>query len=289
MPNQDQIRRWNGPSGDAWTDRQPVLDAMFQPVEDLLVAAVSARHASRVLDVGCGTGSTTIAIAQEIAREIRAPGCCVGIDVSAPMIEMARGRAAHAGVDARFVCADAQMHAFEAAGFDMIVSRFGVMFFDDPCRAFANLRAAAIDGADLCAIAWRSAAENPFMTTAERAAAAWLPASPPQPPEAPGQFAFADRTHVTAVLRDSGWSEVRIEPIDVACALPEAELRGYIARLGPVGAALQDLPEAERARRIDALREAFASFVHGDEVRYTAACWRITARAGSMVQAHDGG
>ena len=143
----------------------------------------------RVLDVGCGTGSTTLAV----ARLLGAKGRCTGIDISEPMIAAARARAEREGTPASFIRADAQTHAFEPASFDMIISRFGVMFFDDSVRAFANLRRAARDDAELRFIAWRSAAENPFMTTAERAAAPLLPNLPARRPDAPGQFAFADR------------------------------------------------------------------------------------------------
>ena len=148
----------------------------------------------RVLDVGCGTGSTTLAV----ARRLGAKGRCIGIDISEPMIAAARARAEREGTPASFIRADAQTHAFEPASFDMIISRFGVMFFDDSVRAFANLRRAAKQTPSLRFIAWRSAAENPFMTTAERAAAPLLPNLPARRPDAPGQFAFADRDRVHA-------------------------------------------------------------------------------------------
>src|SRR5438270_1708240 len=165
--NDEQTKLWNGLAGRAWVETQEALDRMFEPFERLLVEAAAAKAARGVLDVGCGTGSTTLAIARRLGASAR----CVGLDISAPMIAVAQGRAEREGSPARFITADAQRHAFEPASFDMIVSRFGVMFFDDPVGAFANLRRAARDGAELRCIAWRSAAENPFMTTAERAAA----------------------------------------------------------------------------------------------------------------------
>jgi ubiquinone/menaquinone biosynthesis C-methylase UbiE len=190
----DQAARWNGPAGHAWVDAQAVLDETLQPFEDLLVEAVVAARGSRVLDVGCGTGATTLAV----ARRLGAEGRCVGIDISEPMIAAARARAEREGTPAGFIRADAQDHAFEPAAFDTIISRFGVMFFDDFVRAFANLRRAATDDAELRFIAWRSAADNPFMTTAERAAAPFLPNLPARRPDAPGQFALADRAESTA-------------------------------------------------------------------------------------------
>jgi hypothetical protein len=195
------------------------------------------------------------------------------------MIAVARSRAEREGSRAGFVCADVQTHAFEPAAFDCLVSRFGVMFFDAPVQAFANLRRAARAGATMHFIAWRSPAENAFMTTAERAAAALLPALPPRQPDAPGQFAFADRERVRSILHDSGWSGIHIDPIDVTCTMTESELSRYFARLGPVGRALRETDEATRARVLARLGEAFAPFVHGGEVRFTAACWMISARS----------
>ncbi|NDZ13560.1 SAM-dependent methyltransferase [Variovorax sp. WS11] len=270
----DQAAFWNGRAGRAWVDEQQVLDAVLQPFEDLLVEAVVAASAQRVLDVGCGTGGTTLAI----ARRLGATGRCIGVDVSEPMIAVARARAESEGAPASFVCADAQRHAFEPASFDMIVSRFGVMFFDDPVVAFANLRRAASKDARLHAITWRSAADNPFMTTAERAAAPLL-TLPPRPPGAPGQFAFADRQRVASILEESGWTGIDIQPIDVACTLPEKELVGYFTRLGPVGLVLQDADERTRARVIATVRAAFDPFVQASEVRFSAACWSVSAAA----------
>jgi hypothetical protein len=180
---------------------------------------------------------------------------------------------------ARFICANAQEHAFEPASVDVIISRFGVMFFDDPVRAFANLRSAGVSGAALRSIVWRSPAENPFMTTAERAAAPLLPELPARRPDAPGQFALANADRVAAILRESGWTESEIQPLDVPCTLPETALVRYITQLGPVGRILQEADEATRTRVIEAIRPAFEPYVHGADVRFTAACWLITARA----------
>ncbi|HET7131194.1 MAG TPA: class I SAM-dependent methyltransferase, partial [Gammaproteobacteria bacterium] len=242
---------------------------------DSLLAAATARPGSRVLDVGCGTGSTTLAF----ARRVGASGRALGVDISEPMLALARERAERARLPATFVCADAQVHAFEPASFDTIVSRFGVMFFDDPVRAFANLRRAARPGAELRFMAWRSGAENPFMTAAERAAAPLLPNLPPRDPNGPGQFAFADPDRVRRILEDGGWTGVELARSDPVCTLPEPDLTRYLVRLGPLGRVLQEADEPTRARIMDAVRPAFAPFVHGNEVRFTAACWMVAARA----------
>ncbi|HEU4451804.1 MAG TPA: class I SAM-dependent methyltransferase [Longimicrobium sp.] len=274
--NDEQVTLWNGVAGEAWVDEQALLDRVLAPFEELLVEAVRASPARQVLDVGCGTGSTAVAVARLLAGS----GRCTGIDVSEPMIAAARARAERERAPASFVCADAQVHAFEERSFDMIISRFGVMFFADPVRAFANLRRAARDGAGLRFVCWRSAAENPFMTTAERAAAPLLPDLPERRPDAPGPFALADRGRIAGILEESGWTAIDIQPIDVPCTLRETELDRYLSRFGPVGLALREADEPTRTRVVETVRAAFDPFVHGGDVRYTAACWMVGAQAG---------
>lgn len=269
----EQTRLWNGPAGRAWVESQELLDHTLKPFETVLVEAVAGGSPSRVLDVGCGTGTTTVAI----ARLLGAKGRCVGIDISEPMLAAARARAGRDGIDASFIRASAQEYAFEAASFDMIISRFGVMFFDDPVRAFANLRRATRAAGECCFVAWRSAAENPFMTTAEQVAAPLLPNLPVRRPDGPGQFAFANRDRVHTILQESGWTAIDIRPIDVDCTLPEKALVGYLTRLGPVGLALQEADDETRARVVETVRAAFDRYVHGSDVRFTAACWKCRA------------
>jgi SAM-dependent methyltransferase len=280
----EQEKLWNGVAGRGWVEAQELLDRLFKPFEDLLVEAVSAGSVSRVLDVGCGTGGTTLAV----ARLLGAKGRCTGIDISDPMLAAARTRAEQESMPASFIRANAQTHAFEPASFDMIISRFGVMFFDDSVRAFANLRRAARDDAGLRFIAWRSAVENPFMTTAERAAAPLLPNLPARRPDAPGQFAFADRRRVHGILEESGWAGIDIRPIDVACTLPEQELVRNVSRLGPLGRILHETDEQTRKEVLATVRAAFDPYVHDAEVRFTAACWMVSARAPSASAAPEG-
>jgi len=271
-----QTQLWNGPAGQAWLGMEAILDPLFEPLTDLLVGAVRWHGPRNVLDIGCGTGGTTLAIARAIAPE----GACTGADLSQMMIDRARQRAAAEpdNVHAGFRSGDASR--LDGTGpFDMATSRFGVMFFDDPAAAFARIRAAMTPGAPLAAIAWRSPAENPFMTCAERAAAPLLPPLQPMRPNAPGQFGFADAGHVRKILDDSGWRDVAISPVDVACTMPEAALMPYLSNLGRIGVALQQADAATRDHVLGVVRAAFAPFVQGDTVRFTAACWMIEAKA----------
>jgi SAM-dependent methyltransferase len=272
---QAQAALWNTTSGCAWVENQPLLDQLLQPFEDTLMDAIRSGSSTRLLDIGCGTGSTTLAAARLLGQQ----GRCTGIDISEPMLALARSRAEREHLAVNFICADAQTHAFDANSFDTIISRFGVMFFDDPTAAFANLRRAAMKGARLCFVAWRGAADNPFMTTAERAAAPLLPNIPPRKPDAPGQFGFADSERVRRILDHSGWAEIELRPLDVGCRLPEPELIGYFTKFGPLGQVLQQADPATRNHVIATVRAAFDPYVHGAEVRFDAGAWVVTARA----------
>lgn len=275
--HRDGVQGWTARRGDAWIDLQPILDRMFLPIAQALADTAMTERPREILDIGCGTGATTLALAGRVAPR----GSCTGIDVSAAMLEVARQRAVAAGtVNARFIADDAQRHRFVPGSFDAVVSRFGVMFFDDPAGAFANIRTAIRTGGMLTCFAWRSREENPFMTAAERAAAPILGEGDRTDPLAPGQFAFADADRVTRILTTAGWHDVAIGPVDIPCTLSNADLATYVRRMGRIGMILPDLAPAVRDRVTAALDRAFAPFVHDGVARFDAACWRIRARAG---------
>jgi ubiquinone/menaquinone biosynthesis C-methylase UbiE len=275
--------------GTAWPDAPGSMRRSCSTRCSSRLKTYSSKRSSpgdRSAEAGCST-SAAVRAAQRLpwARLLGANGRCIGIDISDPMIAVARARAERESAPASFIRANAQNHVLEPASFDMIFSRFGVMFFDDFVRAFANLRHAAKDGAELTFVAWRSPAENPFMTTAERAAAPHLPNIPARRPNAPGQFAFADQRRVYRILEESGWAEIDIRPIDVACTLREKQLVPYLTRLGPLGLILHEADDRTRTQVTETVRAAFDPFVHGAIVRFTAACWMIGARAPSTPAA----
>jgi SAM-dependent methyltransferase len=266
---------WQNSIMTAWVKLQALIDDQYRPIERALTAAVGPVGDRSVVDVGCGTGDTTVAVAASMGPG----GRCVGVDVSEAMVEAARGRAARAGVAASFVVADAQEHPFEPHAFDVVMSRFGVMFFDDPPRAFANLRRASRHGGGLRCVVWRSPDENPFWTVAERAAAPILPDLPAREADVPGQFGLSDPARVRGILSAAGWKDIAVDPLDIPCALPESALVEYFTSLGPVALALPSADEGTTARVVEAVRPAFDPFVDGDTVRFTAACHLISATA----------
>jgi SAM-dependent methyltransferase len=275
-PNQAQEAMWNNVGGRTWADLQEMLDRLLQPFETLLIDAVVAAGGKSVLDVGCGAGSTTLAVARTLGAKSR----CTGIDISAPLIAKATARAvAQGATDVTFIRADAQTYGFSAKSFDTVISRMGVMFFDDPEAAFANIRRAARPKAQLAFLAWRSRDENPFMTTAERAAAPIVKELAMPGDDGPGQFGFASGERVKGLLEASGWTAIAIRPVDIACSLPVVELPTYVTRMGLYGRVRNTLDETVRATADSAVVAAFDSFVAGDQARFTSACWLVTALA----------
>jgi SAM-dependent methyltransferase len=276
QPNRDQAVLWNSAAADTWLDMEAVLDRLFSPIAAAVVEAGFPGEGGRVLDIGCGGGGTTIAMAKRLGPA----GHCLGVDISAPLVESAARRAqTEATPGATFVAADAQVYPFEAAAFDAAISRFGVMFFDAPVEAFGNVRRAMRPGGKLAFASWRSPAENPFMTAASRAAAPFLPDLPRPQADAPGQFGLADADRTRRILLDAGWRDVALTPLDVAAVLSLPELDHYVARMGPAGVAIQALSEEARKPIAQAVRAAFDQFVRGDKAEFDLACWLVTAQA----------
>lgn len=271
--NDEQATIWNGTSAGAWVQAQELVDQVLKPFEGLLVEAVRALSPRRVLDIGCGTGNVTVALAKALGPESH----CVGVDISEQMVTAAQARN---GARTSFIRADAQVYDFEPASFDAVVSRFGVMFFDDFVGAYRNLRHAAKEGADLRFVVWRSAEENAFMTAAERAAAPLVPDLPARQPDAPGQFGLASAGRTRRLLEDSGWTGVDIQPVDAVCTMPESALERYFTLFGPLGRVLPNVDDQTRARVVETVRAAFDPFVDGAEVRFDAACWLVAATNG---------
>ena len=181
--------------------------ARIADIGDIGLAAAAPRHGEHVIDIGCGTGGTTAALAHAVGIA----GHVLGVDISEPLIEAAR---AHRLDNATFVVGDAATHPFKAGSYDLVFSRFGVMFFADPVAAFRNIRRALKPAGRLVFIAWRTPQENPWGTVPVRAAQPFLPPQPRPGPEDPGQFSFGDRARVERILGEAGFQSLRLEPID---------------------------------------------------------------------------
>ncbi|MCW2395918.1 MULTISPECIES: class I SAM-dependent methyltransferase [unclassified Sphingobium] len=203
-------------------------------------------------------------------------GTCTGVDISPDLIRLARLRAEQRP-NAHFLCGDAQRHDFPPEQFDAIVSRFGVMFFDDPVAAFVNIRRAARPGAALRCIVWRGMADNPFMATQYDALSHVSGPQAKLTSHAPGQFAFADDRRVKHTLAGAGWHRVTIEPVSVPCELPANDLAIYARRMGGMETILASLDEVQSLRLQRALDAGFARFVVEEVAWIDAGCWMVRA------------
>jgi len=273
-PNAGQIAFWNESAGQTWVAAQDPLDRQLAPLGERAMAALAPAAGERVLDIGCGAGATSLALAAAVGPN----GSVLGVDISAPLLEAARAHAADAP-NVRFVEADAQTSPFEAGAFDAAFSRFGVMFFADPTAAFANLRRALRAGGRLVFACWRTPGENPFMTGPAMAASALLPApaGPPPDPTAPGPFAFADPERVRGILQGAGFEPVALEKLDLQLGGVSLQDALTLAlRVGPLGARLRENPElAPRVR--ESVREVLAANLKDGQVWMPGAVWIVTA------------
>jgi SAM-dependent methyltransferase len=276
--NADQIAYWNGPGGQRWADRQRTQDIVLAPVADVLIDRARPKAGERIIDIGCGAGATTVAFAQKVGPS----GHVLGLDVSAPMLARAR-EVAPGNIPVEFMLADATVYPFEPAGFDLLASRFGVMFFAEPALSFTNMRKALKPSGRLAFACWRDPRDNPFFMVPLQAAYQHVPKLPPVGPEDPGPFAFASEARVKRILSEAGFTGIAMEPCDLQ--LDIAVGRGVDAAvqsaldIGPASRALQDQPDELRAAATNSIREALASFAKGQSVLLRASIWIVTAAA----------
>jgi SAM-dependent methyltransferase len=276
--NADQIAYWNGPGGQHWTDRQQYQDVLLAPISDILIDRARAKAGERIIDVGCGCGATTIALAQKVGPT----GHVFGVDISAPMLARAR-QVAPPGLPVDFVLADATVYPFGPASSDLLVSRFGVMFFAEPALSFANMRKALRPAGRLTFACWREPRDNPWLLAPLQAAYKHVPKLPQLGPEDPGPFSFAAEQRVHRILGEAGFTRVTMEPCNLS--LDVAVGRGLDAavesalEIGPASRALEGQPSHLRAAATKSIREALAPFAKGNMVPLAASIWIVTASA----------
>lgn len=216
-PNADQADYWST-SGQSWATHQAAMDTLLSEPLKALAALSAPRPGEQVLDVGCGTGASALALSDYVGPS----GRVTALDIAAPLLDMARARGQAEGrSNIDYLLADAQTHAFAPDSFDLVFSRFGVMFFDDPVAAFANLRRATRLGGRLAMLCWQGATENPWFMLPMKVAMDRLGRPEPMDPHAPGPMAFKDIDRVTGILRDAGWSAVEGQPIEVDLIPPQ--------------------------------------------------------------------
>jgi SAM-dependent methyltransferase len=273
---------WKGRVGDAWAQEWRRTDRTLAPVGEALLAEIAARIAGltnpRILDLGCGAGTICLAVADMI------PGAEItGVDLSAALVAAARERAGgRAGLN--FEVGDAARWVPAGGCFDAIVSRHGVMFFDDPVAAFAHVRALGTPDMRLVFSCFRARAENEWALALGPIVARFAPAALAAPPPAAGPFAFGDPGHVRAILAAAGFSPPEIAPFDFDFVAgegddPVADAISYFRRIGPFAALLNELDDDEAAAAVDQLGEIAAAHLAGGRVAFRAAAWIVSTPA----------
>ena len=258
----------------AWAEVRDLLELQLAPLGRRGLAALAAGPGERVLDIGCGGGTTAL----ELARAVGPAGAVVGIDRSAAVLAYARDAAA--GCDrVNFIHGDAQAYSFEPASFDAAFSRFGVMFFVDPKAAFANIARALVPNGRLAFVCWRALGENLLDETPLRAALPCLPAQPLHDPLAPGPFALADPGRIRSILEQANFRLIEIMPSDEMVGSGDLDAMIQVcARVGELGRILRETPRL-RASVLAAVRRTLAAHDGPGGVKLKAATWIVTARA----------
>ena len=274
-PNQPQIDYWNGRAGERWASEQETLDRSLERFGQAALAKARARAGEHVLDVGCGTGATTI----DLAKAVGVSGSVLAVDVSAPMLARARERATSLA-NISFLEADAATSQFESTK-DLIFSRFGVMFFADPALAFTNLRGALKESGRLAFVCWRKLAENPWMEVPLTAAASFAPPSEPEPPHAPGPLAFADPTRIATILAEAGFDDISITPFDSEFVVSENGIDGAVMaamRIGPAARLVAEASDEVRPKIREAMHAALLPYLRSNVVALPAGTWIVEAK-----------
>lgn len=261
---------WQGTVGRSWAEEWRRTDVSFSELTPKLLSAIAAEAGQEVVDIGCGAGELSIAVA-----EARPNATVTGIDISPDLITTASARATAPNLT--FELADATQWQPRDRP-DLLVSRHGVMFFPDPPQAFAHLAAVSAPRARMVFSCFRSAADNAWAASL----AGLLPKSDPPPPQpfAPGPFAFAEPDHVRRCM--AGWRDLTFTPVDfdyIAGTGDDAvgEAMALFRRIGPAAAALRTLPEAQRAEVADRLQDLVKAHHREGRVTFRAAAWLVTA------------
>jgi len=278
VSNEEQLEYWNGEAGQRWAQMDARMARLLQPVAEALIDHTDLSACRRAIDVGCGGGSQS----ELLARHLGAGATVLGVDISGPLLSVARERAAVLeGLD--FLQADASVHDFAPDSFDLLFSRFGVMFFDDPEAAFTRLHAAMSDDGRRAFCCWQAPKNNPWVYLSLQAALEHVPPPEPQDPYAPGPFAFADPARLEAILSAAGFRDIDIAHHDLTLRWGEADdLEGNVRELlqiGPVARLLADQDAEVCARVQAAVVEVLAPHYDGEALNLAGAVWFATAAA----------
>lgn len=272
--NAEQAELWNGRLGKAWVNVEDYIDGMMAPLSTVALEAVNAKPSDRIIDIGCGCGTTSFSLG--------ATGAAVwGVDISTAMIDRANEKDNAAG-NVAFSVGDAASQQY-TADHTVVFSRFGVMFFADSVKAFANIRSALVPGGRLVFVCWQPPSANPWLSIAGAALQPFQPAdAPPPDPEAPGPFRFGVPEDTRKVLSSAGFANIAMQPVVKDLHLGDTidEVMRFQSNVGPLSSLLETLDESRHAQATAAVRDAFAAKADSKGINLEAATWLVTATNG---------
>ena len=276
-PNSRGVEFWNSTMGHSWVAQQAVISDVFTSVTNVSLDAAAAKPGEHVIDIGCGTGDTLLAFAKAVGPS----GSVLGVDVSVPMLDFAKHRATEATLsNAAFALADATSYAFEPRWADLVYSRFGVMFFDDPIRAFTNIRSGMKTGGRLVFVCFRTMPESPWFRVPIEAARPHVPPQPPVDPLAPGMFSLAREERLRGILAEAGFREVELKATNVPIhGKDTTQSMAFITQAGPLPALLENASGEQRIRATEAVRSALAANIGADGRGLHVGLWLVSALA----------
>lgn len=280
--NAQQIKFWNSKATASWTEKNEQMDAMLRPLGAAAIARAQLNSGERVLDIGCGCGATTL----DMVSMVGATGGVTGVDISAPMLELANHKAQQLPEPLRsntsFILADASDYEFPTGEYDLLFSRFGVMFFADPISAFSNMRRALKPAGRVAFMCWAPFNENDWVMKPMLAASAHLPETPATDPKAPGPFAFSDTAYLTDILTTAGFADISFESTTHPIAVGRGDTLERAAESclegAPLSKLLIDQPDSVKKRVTDSVAEAIAEHYKEGVVELDGKCWVVTAR-----------
>jgi len=274
--NQEQKKFWNEKKGEIWVSLESKIDKMLGPLGDQAIKILKPKVGEKILDIGCGTGSTS----QTLSKLVGESGIITGIDISKPILNFAQKQKENKKIkNINFIQADAQNHQFSDLNFDAVFSRFGIMFFEDPISAFKNIKKSLSCNGRLTFVCWSKREDNDWINLSSNVARQFLELPPKANPKEPGPFAFEDYFYIEEILIKSGWKNIKIKEykqnIVIGKTLDYAA--DFLSRMGPMSVPFENANEQTKEKVISALKECYSQYFTAKGVEFHFSSWIVSA------------
>ena len=274
--NQEQKEFWNEKKGEIWVSLESKIDKMLGPLGDQAIKILKPKVGEKILDIGCGTGSTS----QTLSKLVGESGIITGIDISKPILNFAQKQKENKKIkNINFIQADAQNHQFSDLNFDAVFSRFGIMFFEDPISAFKNIKKSLSCNGRLTFVCWSKREDNDWINLSSNVASQFLELPPKANPKEPGPFAFEDYFYIEEILTKSGWKNIKIKAykqnIVIGKTLDYAA--DFLSRMGPMSVPFENANEQTKEKVISALKECYSQYFTAKGVEFHFSSWIVSA------------